>query len=98
MFAYGISIPTGLGILVASLLIFPLTERITNAKQVQIMTGVDSGTFWLANVIWDFAIYTLACALMFGILLALDEKGTFTTREAPCNVQLGFIMIPHALG
>ena len=34
-FAYGVTISTGVGILVAAFVIFPLVERVTNAKQVR---------------------------------------------------------------
>ena len=39
-YGYGIPLPLGLAILVSSFLIFPLNERATNAKQVQLMTGL----------------------------------------------------------
>ena len=47
------SLPFSLGILTALFVIFPLVERITNAKQVQIMTGISGFTYWLSNLIWD---------------------------------------------
>ena len=42
-YGYGIPIPLGLAILISSFLIFPLNERATNAKQVQLMTGLQPG-------------------------------------------------------
>ena len=90
VFAYGIAIPTGVGILVAAFLIFPLVERITNAKQVQLMTGLDPATFWLANVSWDVLIYFISLSLMLVVLLGFDDKKTFTTNGAAGNSVLQF--------
>ena len=47
------SLPFSLGLLTSLFVIFPLVERITNAKQVQIMTGISGYTYWLSNLIWD---------------------------------------------
>ena len=44
-YGYGIPLPLGLAILVSSFLIFPLNERATNAKQVQLMTGLRPSTY-----------------------------------------------------
>ncbi len=41
-FAYGVALTIGIGILVATFVIFPLSERITNAKQVSTNTNMAS--------------------------------------------------------
>ena len=74
--------PLGLAILVSAFLIFPLNERATNAKQVQLMTGLLPGVFWISNLVWDFLLYALAAFIMFGIILGLDNNGTFLNYGA----------------
>ena len=81
-FGYGIPIPLGLAILVSSFLIFPLSERATNAKQVQLMTGLLPGVFWLSNLLWDFLLYTIPAFIMFGLILGLDANETFLNYDA----------------
>ena len=81
-FGYGIPIPLGLAILVSSFLIFPLSERATNAKQVQLMTGLHPAVFWMSNLVWDFLLYSLSAFIMFGLILGLDEKETFLSHDA----------------
>ena len=81
-FGYGIPIPLGLAILVSSFLIFPLSERATNAKQVQLMTGLHPAVFWVSNLVWDFLLYTISAFIMFGLILGLDEKETFLSHDA----------------
>ena len=39
-FRYGTSLTVGLSLFASVFLVFPLIERVTNAKQVQIMTGM----------------------------------------------------------
>lgn len=80
---YGVALSVGIGILTAAFLIFPLEERVTNAKQVQVMTGVDPATFWLANITWDLVIYVVSMAIMCAILFPLDSKDTFSSSGAP---------------
>jgi len=81
-YGFGITFPLGLAILVSSFLIFPLSERATNAKQVQIMTGLHPGIFWLSNVLWDLKLYMVSAAIMFGLILGLDNNQTFLTCGA----------------
>lgn len=81
-FRYCISLTIGICLFVSVFLIFPLIERITNAKQVQIMTGVHPGIFWLANLTWDIGILLLSASLAIIILVAMDSSSTFSTHGA----------------
>ena len=71
----------GLAILVSSFLIFPLNERATNAKQVQLMTGLRPAVFWLANLAWDLLLYSASALTMYTLILALDQKETFLLHD-----------------
>jgi len=82
VFGFGISFPIGLAILVSAFLIFPLVERATNAKQVQIMAGVHAGTFWISNLIWDLFLYFLSAFVMLVLILLLDDREIFLTNYA----------------
>ena len=95
VFAYGLSIGLGLSILTSSYIIFPLTERMTSAKHVQMMTGLNPATFWFANFVWDFLIYILAVGLVMAILLSMDIRQTFTSEGAAGT--LFFILFLFAL-
>ncbi len=46
------------------------------------MTGVDSGTFWLSNLVWDIFIYVVALSLTIVVLFSMDTNKTFTTNHA----------------
>ncbi len=79
-FLYQTLLGLGMSLFVTVLVIFPLTERITNAKQVQMMTGVSPLTFWLSSLTWDGLMYLICIGVTTIFLLALDEKNTFSTH------------------
>lgn len=60
-------------LLLGIFIIFPLKERITNAKQVQMMAGVNPIVFWFSNFAWDFIVYFLI-SLIFALILYLFDK------------------------
>ena len=82
IFIYATSLPFSLGLLTSIFVIFPLVERITNAKQVQIMTGISGYTYWLSNLIWDQCIYFASAGLMIVLLYVLDTGGVVTNFGA----------------
>ncbi|TRY81063.1 hypothetical protein TCAL_04547 [Tigriopus californicus] len=63
-------------------IIFPIRERLSQAKQVQIMAGVHPITFWLANLAWDFLITLVITVLVLVLLCVLDARNLFTEPEA----------------
>ena len=81
-FLYCICLSIAICLLVSVFLIFPLIERITNAKQVQIMTGVHPGIFWFANLTWDIGLLILSSLLAIIILIGMDAGSYFTTHGA----------------
>lgn len=85
VFAYGVALPQGMGVLIAAFVIFPLLERVSGAKQVQLMTGLHPGIFWLSNLLWDFLLYIVAMIIMMAIIFGLDQEQTFLAGEAAGN-------------
>ena len=82
------SLPFALGFLTAVFVIFPLVERITSAKQVQLMTGISGYTYWLSNLIWDQGVYIASSGLMILLLYVLDTGGVITNFGAAGGVTL----------
>uniref|UniRef100_A0A646QF11 ATP-binding cassette sub-family A member 3 n=1 Tax=Hemiscolopendra marginata TaxID=943146 RepID=A0A646QF11_9MYRI len=67
----GVFIPIGMSVLAASFVIFPIHERVTKAKHIQLMTGVGGILFWSASFLWDFLLHNVSSLLMllfFGLL------------------------------
>ena len=61
--------------------IFPLKERVTNAKQVQIMAGVNPFVFWFSNFLWDFLVYMVVAVLLAVVLYLFDERNTLHSNN-----------------
>merc|ERR1719244_572491 len=61
-----------MALLLGIFIIFPLKERVTNAKQVQLMAGVNPFVFWLTNFAWDFIVY-FSIALVYAVLIYIFD-------------------------
>ncbi|XP_064476304.1 uncharacterized protein LOC135390539 [Ornithodoros turicata] len=58
--------------------IFPVVDRVTQSKHLQLMTGLSSRTYWFANFIFDYLFYMLAVGGMVPVFAFLFPK--FTKR------------------
>ncbi|XP_050726962.1 phospholipid-transporting ATPase ABCA3-like [Eriocheir sinensis] len=90
-----------LAFLSASYLVFPLQERESNSKQVQVMTGAPIWALWTTNLLWDMATYMVTMILILIAFMALDPREYFTMDAAPGALVLlllvyGWSSIPFA--
>nr|XP_045609701.1 phospholipid-transporting ATPase ABCA3-like isoform X2 [Procambarus clarkii] len=98
---YAMVMPLALAFLSASFLVFPLQERETKAKQVQVMTGASVGVLWVTTFLWDYLTYFISAAVVFIVFMTFDTKHYFTTDSAPgalivMLVMYGWASIPMA--
>ena len=77
---YMVIIGMAMSLLLGIFIIFPLKERITNAKQVQMMAGVNPIVFWFSNFAWDFIVYFIISLILAVILYVFDKRFTFHTN------------------
>ncbi|XP_042898603.1 phospholipid-transporting ATPase ABCA3 isoform X2 [Parasteatoda tepidariorum] len=68
--------PLCLAFLSASFVLVPLHERITKAKLLQLMTGLNASLYWIATFLWDFLVY-FAVSLLLLIPLAIFSHHVF---------------------
>ncbi|KAG7161491.1 ATP-binding cassette sub-family A member 3-like 2 [Homarus americanus] len=80
---YANMMPLALAFLSASFLVFPLQERETNTKQVQVMTGAPVWALWATTFLWDFTTYMISLLLIYICFMTMDPNGYFTKGEAP---------------
>ena len=80
---YGTLLTMGICLLVSLFIIFPIKERTSGAKHLQMMTGLHPVTYWISNLAWDYLIYLVSSALMLILLMAMDHDKTFTSFQAP---------------
>ena len=74
-------------------IIFPLKERVTNAKQVQIMAGVRPSAFWISNFLWDFLVYMVVSLIILMIMYIFDKRNTFTYNSGVGTMLLLIVLL-----
>lgn len=73
-----ILIPMGVKAFLVDFITFPHNERTSNAKQLQLMTGVAPPVYWASCFTWDYLFFTLSSCAMFTIIVVFDTNALFT--------------------
>jgi hypothetical protein len=60
--------------LAASFVVFLIKERETNAKHLQVVSGVRFTVFWIASFLFDAVNYIIPCLGLMIILLAFQQE------------------------
>ena len=55
-------------------------EREARAKHLQLISGTNFVTFWLANFLWDYVIFLVCSAAVLIVLLFFNQDG-FTSGQ-----------------
>lgn len=78
--------------------IFYVKERVSKAKLLQHLSGLNVSTFWITSFLFDFATYILSTFIMLLVLWAFQVEGWKTMYDlTPIIVSLicfGFSMLP----
>ncbi|XP_065300099.1 phospholipid-transporting ATPase ABCA3-like isoform X2 [Dermacentor albipictus] len=90
--ARALFLPLTAGLLVAAFALFPTAERVSRAKDIQMMTGMSGRTFWIANYVFDLQTYLIVWALM-GVLHAFYYAVTTETLLALVVAVLAFSLV-----
>nr|CAD7265343.1 unnamed protein product [Timema shepardi] len=85
IFQWMTMVPLGLLFLVGLFMIFPLTERVTSVKQLQLMAGVSPPSYWLVCFLWDYLLYLLVSVLMVLAVYVFDALNIFKQTEELCE-------------
>lgn len=62
----------------ASYVLFPIHERASSCKLLQLMTGLHPALFWTASFIYDFASHLCSTVLIVIVFAIFDKFGIFT--------------------
>lgn len=95
-FQVGFNISFGMAFLAASFVVFLVKERVTKAKHLQYVSGVNFVTFWLANIFWDFVNFLVPCAGILVTFLLFNEDG-FISAEQQGRFMLVFFLYGWAM-
>uniref|UniRef100_A0A4W2DPR4 ABC transporter domain-containing protein n=1 Tax=Bos indicus x Bos taurus TaxID=30522 RepID=A0A4W2DPR4_BOBOX len=59
----------GLAVVIGSFCLQTVTERATNAKHIQFVSGVYLLTYWLSALLWDLIYFSIACCFLLGVFI-----------------------------
>ena len=101
MIAYLIVGVISFSLILIIFVIFLLKERVTNAKQVQMMAGVNPVVFWISYFVWDFIFYIIIAFTLTIILYIFDTRMNLSSNNGFVtviflNILLGLSGIPFA--
>lgn len=79
-------------------IMFYIKERVSKAKLLQFVSGLNVSTFWITSFIFDFATYIITAVILLVTLIAFQEEGWKTVNDlTPAFIALiafGFSMLP----
>ena len=82
----------------AMFVMFYIKERVTRAKLLQFVSGVNKFIFWITSFVIDYVVFILISLLFIGILAAYQKAGYSTLIELSRNFMLlvvfGFAVLP----
>ncbi len=82
----------------AMFVVFYIKERVSRAKLLQFVSGVNKVIFWLTSFVIDYVIFILISLLLIGVLAAYQQDAFSTFAELGRNfailVLFGFAAFP----
>ncbi|XP_055297532.1 phospholipid-transporting ATPase ABCA3-like isoform X2 [Sitodiplosis mosellana] len=62
-------------------IMFYIRERASKAKLLQLISGVDTSTFWMTSFLFDYMTHVLSSVITFLAVMAFQESGWSTIGE-----------------
>uniref|UniRef100_A0A9J8DHZ8 P-type phospholipid transporter n=1 Tax=Cyprinus carpio carpio TaxID=630221 RepID=A0A9J8DHZ8_CYPCA len=72
----------------ASFVLFLIQERVSKAKHLQFVSGVNPTVYWLANFAWDMCNYIVPCIIVIIIFLCFQQKSYVSPPNLPALILL----------
>ncbi|XP_057192343.1 phospholipid-transporting ATPase ABCA1 isoform X2 [Triplophysa rosa] len=72
----------------ASFVLFLIQERVSKAKHLQFVSGVNPTVYWLANFAWDMCNYIIPCVIVIVIFLCFQQKAYVSPPNLPALILL----------
>ncbi|XP_055683327.1 phospholipid-transporting ATPase ABCA3 isoform X3 [Lutzomyia longipalpis] len=74
-FQLAINVTFAMAFVASFFILFYIKERMSRAKLLQFVSGVNVYTFWFTALIWDYFTYLITACLMIATLAAFQEEG-----------------------
>ncbi|KAJ3585195.1 hypothetical protein NHX12_013916 [Muraenolepis orangiensis] len=75
----------------ASFVLFLIQERVTKAKHLQFVSGVNPTIYWVANFAWDMCNYAVPCVIVILIFLCFQQEAYVSPPNLPALILLLFM-------
>ncbi|XP_075999903.1 phospholipid-transporting ATPase ABCA1 [Genypterus blacodes] len=72
----------------ASFVLFLIQERVSKAKHLQFVSGVDPTVYWVANFAWDVCNYIISCLIVVVIFLCFQQQAYVSPANLPALILL----------
>ncbi|XP_031441264.1 phospholipid-transporting ATPase ABCA1-like isoform X2 [Clupea harengus] len=72
----------------ASFVLFLIQERVSKAKHLQFVSGVNPAVYWVANFAWDMCNYIVPCVIVIVIFLCFQQKSYVSPANLPALILL----------
>ncbi|XP_064201003.1 phospholipid-transporting ATPase ABCA1-like isoform X1 [Anguilla rostrata] len=72
----------------ASFVLFLIQERVSKAKHLQFVSGVNPAVYWVANFAWDMCNYIVPCVIVIVIFLCFQQKAYVSPPNLPALILL----------
>uniref|UniRef100_A0A3P9L2N4 P-type phospholipid transporter n=1 Tax=Oryzias latipes TaxID=8090 RepID=A0A3P9L2N4_ORYLA len=72
----------------ASFVLFLIQERVSKAKHLQFVSGVNPTVYWVASFVWDICNYIIPCFLVVGIFICFQQKAYVSPQNLPALILL----------
>uniref|UniRef100_A0A3B4E2I9 P-type phospholipid transporter n=1 Tax=Pygocentrus nattereri TaxID=42514 RepID=A0A3B4E2I9_PYGNA len=72
----------------ASFVLFLIQERVSKAKHLQFVSGVNPAGYWVANFTWDMCNYIVPCIIVIVIFLCFQQKAYVSPPNLPALILL----------
>lgn len=72
----------------ASFVLFLIQERVSKAKHLQFVSGVNPTVYWFANFVWDMCNYIVPCFIVIVIFLCFQQEAYVSPANLPALILL----------
>ncbi|XP_015249332.1 PREDICTED: ATP-binding cassette sub-family A member 1-like isoform X2 [Cyprinodon variegatus] len=72
----------------ASFVLFLIQERVSKAKHLQFVSGVNPAVYWFTNFVWDMCNYIVPCIIVILIFLCFQQKAYVSPPNLPALILL----------
>uniref|UniRef100_A0A8C7ZZY2 ABC transporter domain-containing protein n=1 Tax=Oryzias sinensis TaxID=183150 RepID=A0A8C7ZZY2_9TELE len=72
----------------ASFVLFLIQERVSKAKHLQFVSGVNPVVYWVASFVWDICNYIIPCFLVVVIFICFQQKAYVSPQNLPALILL----------